>query len=83
MIVTIDTANDSADDIRKAIMMLASLVGDERDMKRQDAPVAEGMFSMFEEKGEPAAATTVPQPTAPKRSINAMSDEDIPKIVPY
>lgn len=84
MIVTIDTAKDSADDIRKAIRMLASLVGDERESaKREDVPVAEGVFSMFDEKSEPAAATMVPQSTAPKKSINAMSDDDIPKIVPY
>ena len=60
MKISIDTKEDSPDEIRKLIRMLLALVGDSSDYSSQKAPPAsgEGLFDMF---GDPSASTTEQQ----------------------
>ncbi len=59
MKISIDTKEDSPEEIRKLIRMLLALVGDS-DYSQQRAPPAsgEGLFNMF---GDPAASTSEQQ----------------------
>ncbi len=51
MKITIDTKEDSGEDIKKLIKMLSSLVGE--DKKEAESPeVSEGAFNMFESPAE-------------------------------
>jgi len=51
MKITIDTKEDSAEDIKKVIKMLSSLIGE--DKKEDEAPeVSEGVFNMFDSSAE-------------------------------
>ena len=99
MKITIDTKEDSTEEIRKLIRMLLALVG-ESDFGSQRAPPAsgEGLFNMF---GDPAASTTEQQQLGSGSSgqgsttdinefIGKSSDPDKPgsedddmKVVPY
>ena len=60
MKISIDTKEDSPEEIRKLIRMLLALVGDSSDYSSQRAPPAtgEGLFDMF---GDPAASTSEQQ----------------------
>ena len=59
MKITIDTKEESPEEIRKLIRMLSAMIGDS-DYGSQRAPPAsgEGLFNMF---GDPAASTTEQQ----------------------
>ena len=59
MKITIDTKEDSPEEIRKLIRMLSAMIGDS-DYGSQRAPPAsgEGLFNMF---GDPAASTSEQQ----------------------
>ncbi len=60
MKITIDTKEDSPDEIRKLIRMLLALAGDSSDYSSQRAPPSsgEGLFDMF---GNPEASTSEQQ----------------------
>ena len=60
MKISIDTKEDSPEEIRKLIRMLLALVGDSSDYSSQRTPPAtgEGLFDMF---GDPAASTSEQQ----------------------
>ena len=60
MKISIDTKEDSPEEIRKLIRMLLALVGDSSDYSSQRSPPAsgEGLFDMF---GDPAASTSEQQ----------------------
>ena len=60
MKISIDTKEDSPEEIRKLIRMLLALVGDSSDYASQRSPPAtgEGLFDMF---GDPAASTAEQQ----------------------
>ena len=60
MKISIDTKEDSPEEIRKLIRMLLALVGDSPDYSSQRSPPAtgEGLFDMF---GDPAASTSEQQ----------------------
>jgi len=51
MKITIDTKEDSVEDIKKVIKMLSSLIGE--DKKEDESPeVSEGVFNMFDSSAE-------------------------------
>ena len=95
MKISIDTKEDSPEEIRKLIRMLLALVGD-ADYSSQRAPPSsgEGLFDMF---GDPAASTSQQQQLGGGRDINDFTDkpdsqssgrqgsddEDELKVVPY
>ena len=59
MKISIDTKEDSPEEIRKLIRMLLALVGDSSGYGEKSAPASgEGLFDMF---GDPAASTTEQQ----------------------
>ena len=59
MKISIDTKEDSPDEIRKLIRMLLALVGDSSGYGEKAPPASgEGLFNMF---GDPAASTSEQQ----------------------
>ena len=55
MKITIDTKEDSAEEIKKLIKMLSSLIGKEYksgDENKEIQEVSEGMFNMFDSSAE-------------------------------
>ena len=55
MKITIDTKEDSAEDIKKVIKMLSSLIGEEYksgDENKEIPEVSEGVFNMFDSSAE-------------------------------
>ena len=59
MKITIDTKEDSPEEIRKLIRMLSALVGDSSGYDEKAPPsTGEGLFDMF---GDPAASTSQQQ----------------------
>ncbi len=59
MKISIDTKEDSPEEIRKLIRMLLALVGDSSGYGEKSAPsTGEGLFDMF---GDPQASTTEQQ----------------------
>ncbi|MBI2141689.1 hypothetical protein HYU16_04685 [Candidatus Woesearchaeota archaeon] len=59
MKISIDTKEDSPEEIRKLIRMLLALVGDSSGYSEKTPPsTGEGLFDMF---GDPAASTTEQQ----------------------
>jgi len=55
MKITIDTKEDSAEEIKKLIKMLSSLIGEEyksRDENKEVPEVSEGTFNMFDSSAE-------------------------------
>ena len=55
MKITIDTKEDSNEDIKKLIKMLSSLIGKEyksEDKNKGVPEVSEGVFNMFDSSGE-------------------------------
>lgn len=73
--ITIDTNKDSHNDIKKAIAMLSSLIGEKaytnepKNMfsENSDAPEQEGLFGMFNENPDQ----------------NKETKEEVPKIIEY
>lgn len=94
MKISIDTKEDSPEEIRKLIRMLSALVGDPVDSQHSPPASGEGLFDMF---GDPQASTSEQQqlgkPGDGGTDINdfldgadsrqdAESNDDI-KVVPY
>jgi len=52
MKITIDTKEDSAEDIKKVIKMLSSFIGEDYKKEDKTPEVSEGMFNMFDSSGE-------------------------------
>ena len=79
MIITIDTAKDSHEDIRRAIDLLQNLTGSAVVTNQpQDVPTpSEGMFNMFGSQENSEEKSEEPE--------NRETDKkpDIPEIVPY
>ncbi|MBI2550598.1 hypothetical protein HYV83_05490 [Candidatus Woesearchaeota archaeon] len=99
MKITIDTKEDSPEEIRKLIKMLLALIGESSGYGEKSAPATgEGLFDMF---GDPAASTSEQQQLgkggssggmdindfldSPKEPSqqNSGSDDDDVKVVPY
>ena len=77
MKITIDTKEDSPEEIRKLIRMLSALIGDYgSDYGGQHSPPAsgEGLFDMF---GDPAASTSEQQQIGKSGSGGAEGAMDI------
>lgn len=71
MKITIDTKEDSPEEIRKLIRMLLALVGDSSGYGEKSAPATgEGLFDMF---GSPEASTTEQQQIG-KSSSDGVTD---------
>ena len=75
MKISIDTKEDSPEEIRKLIRMLLALVGDSADYASQRSPPAtgEGLFDMF---GDPAASTAEQQQLGKGGSSGGMDIND-------
>jgi hypothetical protein len=92
MQITIDTKQDSIDDIKKVIRMLQSLVNEE---PVTSSPLLQGqsesLFNMFDNSDPSSNASNPPQNSSPipskSQDINLDEDEkelgDLPQIVPY
>ncbi len=55
MKITIDTKEDSAEEIKKLIKMLSSLIGEEyksEDENKEIPEISEGVFNMFDSPSE-------------------------------
>ncbi|MBI3036665.1 hypothetical protein HYY73_02825 [Candidatus Woesearchaeota archaeon] len=97
MKISIDTKEDSPEEIRKLIRMLLALVGESSSYGERTPPATgEGLFDMF---GDPAASTSEQQqmgkssggmdindfldsPKEPSQQNSGSDDDDI-KVVPY
>ncbi len=97
MKISIDTKEDSPEEIRKLIRMLLALVGDSSSYGEKAPPsTGEGMFDMF---GDPSASTAEQQQlgkgsgggmdinefidNAEGSQQSSGSDDDDMKVVPY
>ena len=98
MKISIDTKEDSPEEIRKLIRMLLALVGDSAAYgEKTPAASGEGLFDMF---GDPAASTSEQQQlgkggsggmdindfldgSKEQSQENSGSDDDDVKVVPY
>lgn len=53
MKITIDTKTDSDEEIKKAIMLLSSLIGHKNEEGEFDVPESENMMGMFDSDKHP------------------------------
>ena len=82
MKISIDTKEDSHDDIRKVIKMLQHLVGETSlssgtSLIDNPTPESASLFNMFQESSTPAPLTEEEK----KEAIQNMDDN--PEIIPY
>jgi len=96
MKLTIDTSQDSHEDIRKVIKMLQHLVG-ENSMISQPANIFEDSSSFGQESSQPTQSATeqptsggifsifgnTSNPTPSEELQEAKETEDIPEVIPY
>ena len=79
MKITIDTKEDSHEEIKKLVALLTSLMEQGTGMQASEPQpiVREGIFSMFETKTEEN------QPAVPQNSTTTKAEEEQPRIVLY
>jgi hypothetical protein len=93
MKITIDTKEDSHDDIKRVIKMLQNLVGDSysnadlsslNSAPQVSAQQSETMFNMFDSvaAATPQSPTTIP-PLNSKIDDEEEDLKDLPQLVPY
>jgi len=88
MKITIDTKEDSHEEIRKIIKMLSSLMGEEAFTNQgnifedKEPGPSQNVFSMFEDKSQNAPESQEEQ-IKPEEKKKEVSDMDIPGLEEY